>query len=47
MIKNRIAIPSFYVKIIKTPKFKECYQVPNHEVNDENIKQYQINCDKF
>ncbi|EPE2020536.1 DNA/RNA non-specific endonuclease [Campylobacter jejuni] len=46
-IKNRIAIPSFYVKIIKTPKFKECYQVPNHEVNDENIKQYQINCDKF
>ncbi|TEY14289.1 DNA/RNA non-specific endonuclease, partial [Campylobacter sp. CH185] len=23
------------------------YQVPNHEVNDENIKQYQINCDKF
>ncbi len=46
-IKNRIAIPSFYVKIIKTPKFKECYQAPNHEVNDENIKQYQINCDKF
>ncbi|ECP8537064.1 DNA/RNA non-specific endonuclease [Campylobacter jejuni] len=46
-IKNRIAIPSFYVKIIKTPKFKECYQVPNHEVNDENIKQYQINCNKF
>ncbi|MFK0406872.1 DNA/RNA non-specific endonuclease [Campylobacter jejuni] len=46
-IKNHIAIPSFYVKIIKTPKFKECYQVPNHEVNDENIKQYQINCDKF
>ncbi|ECP9509444.1 DNA/RNA non-specific endonuclease, partial [Campylobacter jejuni] len=46
-IKNRIAIPSFYIKIIKTPKFKECYQVPNHEVNDENIRQYQINCDKF
>ncbi len=46
-IKNRIAIPSFYIKIIKTSKFKECYQVPNHEVNDENIKQYQINCDKF
>ncbi|EAJ2213273.1 DNA/RNA non-specific endonuclease, partial [Campylobacter jejuni] len=22
-------------------------QAPNHEVNDENIKQYQINCDKF
>lgn len=45
-IKNRIAIPSFYVKIIKTPN-EECYQAPNHEVNDENIKQYQINCDKF
>ncbi|HDZ5085217.1 TPA: DNA/RNA non-specific endonuclease [Campylobacter jejuni] len=46
-IKNHIAIPSFYIKIIKTPKFKECYQVPNHEVSDENIKQYQVNCDKF
>ncbi|MFQ6341766.1 DNA/RNA non-specific endonuclease [Campylobacter sp. VTCC 70190] len=46
-IKNHIAIPSFYIKIIKAPKFKECYKVPNHEVNDENIKTYQIQCDKF
>ncbi|MBM0636899.1 DNA/RNA non-specific endonuclease [Campylobacter sp. VicNov18] len=46
-IKKRIAIPSAYIKIIKTPYFKECYQAPNHEVHNENIKHYKINCDKF
>ncbi|MGH2304953.1 DNA/RNA non-specific endonuclease [Campylobacter taeniopygiae] len=46
-IKNNIAIPSFYVKIIQTPKFKECYQVPNHEVDDEKINHYKIPCEQF
>ncbi|EOI1862503.1 DNA/RNA non-specific endonuclease, partial [Campylobacter jejuni] len=27
--------------------FKECYQVPNHEVEDESIKKYKVNCGKF
>lgn len=46
-IKNHIAIPFSYIKIIKTPKFKECYKVPNHEVENEDINKYKINCDKF
>ncbi|EOV2757591.1 DNA/RNA non-specific endonuclease, partial [Campylobacter jejuni] len=24
--------------------FKECYQVPNHEVENENIRSYQVKC---
>ena len=46
-IKNRIAIPSSYIKIMKTLNFKECYQVPNHEVKDQPITNYQIACDRF
>ncbi|TKX30638.1 DNA/RNA non-specific endonuclease, partial [Campylobacter estrildidarum] len=46
-IKNNIAIPSSYVKILKGNNFKECYQVPNHEVDDESIKSYKVDCDQF
>ncbi|EOJ1337037.1 DNA/RNA non-specific endonuclease, partial [Campylobacter jejuni] len=34
-------------KILKGENFKECYQVPNHKVNDENIRKYKIDCDKI
>ncbi|WP_257904323.1 DNA/RNA endonuclease G [Campylobacter lari] len=30
-IKNNIAIPSFYVKILKAKNFSECYKVPNND----------------
>lgn len=43
-IRNQIAIPSSYIKILKGDNFKECYQVPNHEVEDESIRSYQIKC---
>lgn len=46
-IRNQIAIPSSYIKILKGENFKECYQVPNHEVEDESIKKYKVNCDKI
>ncbi|ECQ5913436.1 DNA/RNA non-specific endonuclease, partial [Campylobacter jejuni] len=32
---KHFAIPSSYVKILKGDNFKECYQVPNHEVENE------------
>ncbi|EAC1611352.1 hypothetical protein ACQQQT_001654, partial [Campylobacter jejuni] len=36
-IKNNIAIPSSYTKILKGDNFKECYQVPNHiDVNEDH-----------
>ncbi len=43
-IRNQIAIPSSYIKILKGENFKECYQVPNHEVENENIRSYQVKC---
>ncbi|EAI0449744.1 hypothetical protein GZ693_001704 [Campylobacter coli] len=43
-IRNQIAIPSSYTKILKGDNFKECYQVPNHEVENESIRSYQIKC---
>ncbi|EOH5771495.1 hypothetical protein PAJ63_08420 [Campylobacter coli] len=43
-IRNQIAIPSSYTKILKGDNFKECYQVPNHEVENENIRSYQVKC---
>ncbi|ECP8901198.1 DNA/RNA non-specific endonuclease [Campylobacter coli] len=46
-IRNQIAIPSSYIKILKGENFKECYQVPNHEVDDEGIKKYKVNCGKI
>lgn len=46
-IQNNIAIPSSYIKILKTDSFKECYEVPNHEVDDESIKNYKFDCDKI
>jgi len=46
-IKNNIAIPSSYIKIIKTPKFKECYQIPNHKVIKEKLKFYRVRCKDF
>lgn len=46
-IKNNIAVPSYYIKIIKTPYFKECYVAPNHEVRSENLKDFQSSCNKF
>ncbi|ARE81143.1 DNA/RNA non-specific endonuclease [Campylobacter helveticus] len=46
-IKNHIAIPSFYIKIFKTKNYKECYKVPNHNVDDENIVAYKISCEAF
>ncbi|TDJ87893.1 DNA/RNA non-specific endonuclease [Campylobacter volucris] len=30
-IKNNIAIPSFYVKILKAKNYSECYKVPNND----------------
>ncbi|MCV3374959.1 DNA/RNA non-specific endonuclease [Campylobacter sp. IFREMER_LSEM_CL2151] len=30
-IKNNIAIPSFYIKILKAKNFTECYKVPNND----------------
>ncbi|AJC84852.1 DNA/RNA endonuclease G [Campylobacter peloridis] len=30
-IKNNIAIPSFYVKILKAKNYTECYKVPNND----------------
>ncbi|HEC1751347.1 TPA: DNA/RNA non-specific endonuclease [Campylobacter lari] len=30
-IKNNIAIPSFYIKILKAKNFSECYKVPNND----------------
>ncbi len=46
-IKNHIAVPNSYIKIIKTHNFKECYQVPNHNVESEKMSDYKISCDKF
>lgn len=46
-IKNKVAIPKEYIKIIKTKFHKECYKVPNHDVESENIDDYKIDCDKF
>ena len=46
-IKNNIAIPSAYIKIIKTKFHKECYKVPNHDVKSEDIRDYKISCDSF
>ncbi|WP_257073449.1 DNA/RNA non-specific endonuclease, partial [Campylobacter jejuni] len=46
-IKNNIAVPSSYVKILKGDNFKECYQVSNHEVDDESIRIYKVQCDNF
>lgn len=43
-IRNQIAIPSSYIKILKGENFKECYQVPNHEVENEHIRSYQVKC---
>lgn len=44
-IRNQIAIPSSYIKIIKGNNFKECYKVPNYEVDNLSIKRYKFNCD--
>ncbi|EMC9372750.1 DNA/RNA non-specific endonuclease [Campylobacter lari] len=46
-IKNQIAIPNSYIKIIKGNNFKECYKVPNYEVENLSIKRYKFNCDKI
>ncbi|APA51633.1 DNA/RNA non-specific endonuclease [Campylobacter jejuni] len=46
-IKNNIAIPSSYTKILKGDNFKECYQVPNHDVENENLRIYKVKCDNF
>lgn len=43
-IKNNIAVPNSYIKIIKASNFKECYQIPNHNLKDENLKTYLIQC---
>ncbi|TBR81168.1 DNA/RNA non-specific endonuclease [Campylobacter novaezeelandiae] len=46
-IRNNIAIPSHYIKILKTNSYKECYQIPNQNVEDEKIKNYKIDCKIF
>lgn len=46
-IKNGVAIPSSYVKIIKTSRFKECYEVSNNDIQSEEINDYKISCNKF
>ncbi|MCR6576452.1 DNA/RNA non-specific endonuclease [Campylobacter insulaenigrae] len=47
-IKNNIAIPSFYVKILKAKTYIECYKVPN----DDNFARFNRNyfkedCSKY
>ncbi|ENT6975869.1 DNA/RNA non-specific endonuclease, partial [Campylobacter jejuni] len=34
-------------KILKGDNFKECYQVPNHDVENENLRIYKVKCDNF
>lgn len=47
-IKNQIAIPSFYVKIIKTKDYAECYKVPNNDNFAElSMKNFKIDCKKY
>ncbi|MDO7253759.1 DNA/RNA non-specific endonuclease [Helicobacter cappadocius] len=43
-IKDNIAIPESYIKIIQAGNIKECYQMPNHKVVDENLIDYKIDC---
>lgn len=43
-IKDGIAIPESYIKIIQAGNIQECYQMPNHEVIDENLNSYKIKC---
>ncbi|WP_348518088.1 DNA/RNA non-specific endonuclease [Campylobacter sp. CCS1377] len=44
-IKNQIAVPSSYIKILKGDNFEECYQVPNNDVENESIRNYKVDCD--
>ncbi|PAF52337.1 DNA/RNA non-specific endonuclease [Helicobacter sp. 13S00477-4] len=46
-IKNQIAVPQSYVKIIETSKTKECYEIPNQDVKDKVLKDYIVDCDAF
>ncbi|PAF46150.1 endonuclease [Helicobacter sp. 12S02634-8] len=43
-IHNNIAIPIAYVKIIETKDTKECYEFPNHEVENESLESYKVRC---
>ncbi|HEA8109286.1 DNA/RNA non-specific endonuclease [Campylobacter lari] len=47
-IKNNIAIPSFYVKILKAKNYSECYKVPNNDNFAEFDKNYfKEDCKKY
>ncbi|PAF49272.1 endonuclease [Helicobacter sp. 12S02232-10] len=43
-IKNEIAIPVGYVKVIESKDIQECYEYPNHKVDDESLESYQVDC---
>ncbi|PAF53010.1 endonuclease [Helicobacter sp. 13S00482-2] len=45
-IKDNIAIPESYIKIIEAGNEEECYQIPNHTVMDEKLIDYKIDCEK-
>ncbi|WP_343286799.1 DNA/RNA non-specific endonuclease [Helicobacter sp. 12S02232-10] len=46
-IKNGIAIPELYVKVIEAGDVKECYEYPNHKVEDERLESYRADCERF
>ncbi|ECL3806376.1 TPA: DNA/RNA non-specific endonuclease [Campylobacter jejuni] len=46
-IKNDIAIPKSFIKIIKIGKFKECYKVSNEELKNQNIRNYRKECESI
>ncbi|WP_291952909.1 DNA/RNA non-specific endonuclease [Campylobacter sp.] len=47
-IQNNIAIPSFYIKILKTKTYMECYKVPNDDNFARLNKNYfKENCSKY
>lgn len=46
-IKDNIAIPEFYIKIIEAKDLKECYKYPNHDVENESLSAYKVDCEKI
>ncbi|MDO7253235.1 DNA/RNA non-specific endonuclease [Helicobacter cappadocius] len=46
-IKNRIAIPKYFIKIIKTTNTEECYAIPNENLQNQDLQFYKVDCKWF
>ncbi|PAF53097.1 hypothetical protein BKH42_07850 [Helicobacter sp. 13S00482-2] len=46
-IKNGIAVPKYFIKIIKSNNTQECYALPNEKLQNQDILFYTIDCEWF